>query len=532
MKKVILLLVALLPCLGVMGADVTNIPSLYNAYNDNAVDDRGKVMLLKKFLGDTVSFKIEGADASDMFRVTVPDTVWIKKRPKKNPEKGKHYVLNEVLDGEYDGTKFVTPVSVINGRKFAITGVEPNQGDRYSLYTSGTKIIMTTPGQPGNVEIVLNRDMPHDMIMTSSRLKRILQLAVGSEYYCGTNGTYSGAQFKPVMLSSSDHKVKFDKQTGLVQSVLSVELLDIDGNIVDFKPENNRVLPQSLISVADYKEKYELRTINSEIDYDILAKPLDKPFSFSFILGTLRRDNVRVTQTIDPQNAESYKWESWNYSLLPETEILCIVDRFKCGGTEFYTAVTNGKAFFVPASDVVIDSDYMPKLDSLVNASDDVRKHFMYENIVITLKSFSDYMDRLLKEMDSYKAGGLVIEQYGVYDESEYTDGTGFKIEFINPTEQMIKYINITFQGYNAVDDPVGRPIVKKCIGPVYPGENATYVFEYAWFTDIVEYAKIRSLSVQYKNGKTKVIPNADKILISDKLLNFFKYGNPVGEFK
>lgn len=71
-----------------MGADVTNIPSLYNAYNDNAVDDHGKVMLLKKFLGDTVTFRIEGAEASDMFHVTVPDTVWVKKRPKRIRRKG------------------------------------------------------------------------------------------------------------------------------------------------------------------------------------------------------------------------------------------------------------------------------------------------------------------------------------------------------------------------------------------------------------------------------------------------------------
>lgn len=99
------------------------------------------------------------------------------------------------------------------------------------------------------------------------------------------------------------------------------------------------------------------------------------------------------------------------------------------------------------------------------------------------------------------------------------------KFEFYNPTKKTIKYITINFVGYNAVDDPVstyeGSTLTRKCIGPIEPKDQATYEFEYVWFTDIVEYAKIKSILVQYKDGTSKRINNASNIVWSDELNSF-----------
>ena len=62
---------------------------------------------------------------------------------------------------------------------------------------------------------------------------------------------------------------------------------------------------------------------------------------------------------------------------------------------------------------------------------------------------------------------------------------------------------------YNAVDDPVypmygGATITNKCIGPIEYEQFVDYDFEYVWFTDIVDYVKMKSMVVEYKDGTKK----------------------------
>ena len=87
---------------------------------------------------------------------------------------------------------------------------------------------------------------------------------------------------------------------------------------------------------------------------------------------------------------------------------------------------------------------------------------------------------------------------------------------------ETIKYITINLVGYNAVDDAVSSrgkyTLSPKCVGPIEPEDAGSYDFEYLWFTDLVEYAKIKSIVVQYTNGTTKTISNISNIEWSDKL--------------
>ena len=148
---------------------------------------------------------------------------------------------------------------------------------------------------------------------------------------------------------------------------------------------------------------------------------------------------------------------------------------------------------------------------------------------------YAETINESLAELSSYGKYGLAIKDWRVYDESEYTDGTGIWFNFYNPTSKTIKYVTINFVGYNAVDDPVSSrgsyTLTRKCIGPIEPEETALYTFEYAWFTDIVEYAKIKSIKVQYKDGTSKTIINAKQITFSNELEEFLSESNPVADF-
>lgn len=184
------------------------------------------------------------------------------------------------------------------------------------------------------------------------------------------------------------------------------------------------------------------------------------------------------------------------------------------------------------ANDVKLSQEDKLKLDSLENSSCKVQELFWHKTLLLNQILYYKRLDEALKKVKSYSKYGLAIERWSIYDESEYTDGTGIRIKFLNPTEQMIKYISITFQGYNAVNDPYGRPITRKCIGPIEPQETASYEFEYVWFSDIVEYAKIRSITVTYKNGSSKTIANPSSIMLSDEVLDTIFVSDPVEDFE
>jgi hypothetical protein len=71
---------------------------------------------------------------------------------------------------------------------------------------------------------------------------------------------------------------------------------------------------------------------------------------------------------------------------------------------------------------------------------------------------------------------------WSFYDESEYTEGTGTRIEVYNPTNKSIKYLWFSFVGYNAVDDilviveQVQNYNIKRCRS-IKPDENGSYEF-------------------------------------------------------
>ncbi|MBD5196247.1 MAG: hypothetical protein HDS89_02210 [Bacteroidales bacterium] len=87
MKRAITLLtLVLMPSVSAL-ADGMSSRALNLLYkNDIYVSDSDKLNFLSQLCGDTITFKISAVSDVSMFTKEVPDTIWIKKKPTKNPQ--------------------------------------------------------------------------------------------------------------------------------------------------------------------------------------------------------------------------------------------------------------------------------------------------------------------------------------------------------------------------------------------------------------------------------------------------------------
>lgn len=141
---------------------------------------------------------------------------------------------------------------------------------------------------------------------------------------------------------------------------------------------------------------------------------------------------------------------------------------------------------------------------------------------------YKEIKEKAEKKIESYRAkgkqNGILIKKSNVFDQSEYTSGTGYNFSFINTSKKTIKYIWITVKGINAVNDVVSSKTLKG-IGPLEPDTSASYSFDYVWYTDIVETCKIPLIKIQYMDGTVKQIQNADSLILSEPLYKLM-YGD------
>ncbi|WP_224962554.1 hypothetical protein [Geomonas subterranea] len=185
--------------------------------------------------------------------------------------------------------------------------------------------------------------------------------------------------------------------------------------------------------------------------------------------------------------------------------------------TKFYEVVLRGAVFYVVDSPEVIKID--PKeIQRLSEMPPEEKASYKDEMLAYTKMKWLESVKDAFLELDKTKHRGIAILDAGVYDMSEYTEGTGFKIRLYNSTKKAIKYVTVNFVGYNAVKDPVqdyrtnSKTLTLRGIGPIKPGEDATYSKDYAWMTDIVQSFKITGLKVEYMDGTKKVINDPAKV--------------------
>lgn len=124
MKKLLLLLLLSVSMLTFAKVQ-SSITDSFSKYERESMIGRYNIDFLRKFVGDTISFNFN-SQYLDGFTVEQPDTVWIKKRPKKNAQLGKHFILNYTYKGMPVGENFLTPSSVINNTPFVVYSVTPH----------------------------------------------------------------------------------------------------------------------------------------------------------------------------------------------------------------------------------------------------------------------------------------------------------------------------------------------------------------------------------------------------------------------
>ena len=196
-------------------------------------------------------------------------------------------------------------------------------------------------------------------------------------------------------------------------------------------------------------------------------------FSFKSILGAVDDTySTKVGQTISPSRYGSDELSPSEY--IKDGTVFFIGDLIRVRETSYYKGVLDGKAFYIPINKVYLSDEARLKIDTLVNSPQAVRDEFF--EFAKALSHYTHYqkIGSAINTVKGFASKGVSIPSWEVYDMSEYTDGTGIRFTFHNPTNKTIKYINIGFVGYNAVDDRVGKVISKRCIGPVEPNETAS----------------------------------------------------------
>lgn len=130
-------------------------------------------------------------------------------------------------------------------------------------------------------------------------------------------------------------------------------------------------------------------------------------------------------------------------------------------------------------------------------------------------------LESALKALEATGKHGAALLKASIFDVSEHTSGTGFKATIYNSTKRPIKYVTFNVVGLNAVGDPVrgargGSAVTSlRGIGPIEPGETATYSKDYMWLTDVVESFRVSSIRLEYMDGSSRAITDIKRIRLS-----------------
>lgn len=198
---------------------------------------------------------------------------------------------------------------------------------------------------------------------------------------------------------------------------------------------------------------------------------------------------------------------------------VAILGTISCDEKKYYIIEMNRNRIMVNAIYIKIDKDLS------FNEISNITHNSKYKNAI---ESYSeDLNNNRNKEfktyLDNQKSVGIILMNYTVEDVSEVTDGVTAKFEVFNPTNKTIKYVTFYVSGINAVGDKVynirQQSYVSEFrgVGPIKSKESASYEWEYAWFTDVVETLKIVKIKIQYMDGSTKNVTIPKSIILPSK---------------
>ena len=244
----------------------------------------------------------------------------------------------------------------------------------------------------------------------------------------------------------------------------------------------------------------------------------------TLVLGFVTEDDAFSCDNWDP----SYLCTCLPSIFFEKGTIVVVSGVRTCKSERYFEIIYKNKVYYIKKEYLRFGGniDYSTKISSL---SEEQAYRFRENAVYSATLLHKNKLNEALKFLESCKTQGLAIVDWRVFDESEYTDGTSFRIEFYNPTKKVIKYITTTIVGYNPVGDKVYNKLKQsyncqvKSVGPIKPDSYGSYSFNYVWFTDMVETAKIISIVVQYMDGTTKIITNSESIRLKRNLYDYMK---------
>lgn len=188
----------------------------------------------------------------------------------------------------------------------------------------------------------------------------------------------------------------------------------------------------------------------------------------------------------------------------------------EASNTGFYKIIYKNNLYFANEKEITLLPEDEKNIKSLDSLSSIKMEEKALEFSTILQKNEEN---KAIEYLSKAKSDGILIKNASVFDQSEYTDGTGFKITFANPSKKTIKYIWFSVSGINRVNDLVGTKTLKG-VGPLETNQIADFSYDYVWLNDLVYYFKIPSVKIQYMDGTFKTIQNAQKLIIPETYHN------------
>ena len=210
-----------------------------------------------------------------------------------------------------------------------------------------------------------------------------------------------------------------------------------------------------------------------------------------------------------------------------ERQLLTVTDYTKCdvGSDDFFEIYFKGSPYFVKSENLTF-LDKEKSIEKLKNLDSISKSDLKTKAKKSSVDWYNLEMEKAKKLFEKCKSNGIAIIDYSLFDESEYTNGTGYRISFFNTSKKTIKYVWLTLSGYNPVKDLVATKTVK-CVGPIEYDTNGEYTFNYVWNTDLVETVKLANIKIQYMDGTFKTAPAPKQSFLSDWCAFMIYENNP-----
>ncbi|WP_333695485.1 hypothetical protein [Flavobacterium sp.] len=209
--------------------------------------------------------------------------------------------------------------------------------------------------------------------------------------------------------------------------------------------------------------------------------------------------------------------------ILDNNESLLLYGYFNCNKENIgiYKVYWHGQAYMIEEKKVKIkpeDESFLKSMDSIQQKEMELK---IKETAKKELEEVNAKIDALVSKFKAKgKLNGILFKKSNAFDQSEYTKGTGYSTTFINTSTKTIKYIWFTVKSINPVGDLVSTKTLKG-VGPIKPNNEGEYIFDYVWFSDLVETTKLLTVKIQYMDGSIKTIQNGNELIVGESLYEF-----------